>query len=347
MTPSGQLFAALREPAAMANLSGTAWNALIRAGRAERLLGTIATLAHETGVFARLPASVRAVLTDEAEITAFDQRFTAWEVDRARHALSNLGVPVVLLKGAAYLHAGLPAARGRRIGDLDILVPRGAIADVEAALTRHGWTPAKDDAYDNSYYRNWMHEIPPLVHGERGGVIDVHHTILPLTARLTPDAARLVETSVMLEDGLRVLGPAEMLLHAAAHCAYDGEFEGGARNLWDIHQLTAHFSVDPDFWADLECAARHHQLAVPLARSLRLARHLYGTGFPDELRGRTDLVDLLALRKLHGRDAYGKQTAMPSHRLLYIRGHWLRMPPLLLARHLTRKYLARRAKARG
>ena len=46
----------------------------------------------------------------------------------------------------------------------------------------------KSDPYDDAYYRRWMHELPPLIHRERDRMIDVHHTILPLTARITPDA---------------------------------------------------------------------------------------------------------------------------------------------------------------
>src|SRR3546814_3518312 len=146
------------------------------------------------------------------------------------------------MKGSAYLHAGLPPARGRRIGDLDILVPRAALGDVEAALARHGWSQAKKDAYDDHYYRAWMHELPPMVHGERGSVIDVHHTILPLTSRLTPDAQALIDSAVPSGDGLLVLGPAEMLFHAAAHLASDGKFEGGSRHLWDVHQVVQTFA---------------------------------------------------------------------------------------------------------
>ncbi len=44
----------------------------------------------------------------------------------------------------------------------------------------------KSDPYDDLYYRRWMHELPPLVHSERGQLVDVHHTILPLTAGRSP-----------------------------------------------------------------------------------------------------------------------------------------------------------------
>ena len=47
-----------------------------------------------------------------------------------------------------------------------------------------GWERVKAaDGYDDAYYRRWMHELPPLIHRDRDRMIDVHHTILPLTAR--------------------------------------------------------------------------------------------------------------------------------------------------------------------
>jgi hypothetical protein len=344
MIAADLVFGALRNPARLPELAPADWNALIRVARAERLLGSVAALAEAANVWDALPVAARGVLTDELAHVAWDQLRARWEIDRARHALAGLGAPVLLLKGSAYLHAGLPPARGRRIGDLDILVPRAALGDAEALLKKAGWQGVKDDPYDDRYYREWMHEIPPLVHKERGGVIDVHHTILPLTARLRPDAAALIKSATVLPDGLRVLGPAEMVLHAAAHLAYDGEFDGGARNLWDIVQLIEHFA-DDDFWRSIESAAHRHQLTGPLARSLRLARELYGLDSHASLRGRADLVDWLALRKIRSRDAFGIEQARGSRRLLYMRGHWLRMPPFMLARHLVRKWWVRRGKA--
>ena len=343
MTPIRRLAGVLADPAGMARLSTQDWDALIRVGRAERLLGSVAALADEAGLRDHLPDTVERVLADEDRIVAWDHLRTRWEIGRARRALASLGAPVLLLKGSAYLHAGLPASRGRRIGDLDIMVPRAAIGDAEALLRAAGWQGVKDDPYDDRYYREWMHEIPPLVHQERGGVIDVHHTILPLTARLCPDAAALIAAAVPAGDGLHVLARADMVLHAATHLAYDGEFDGGLRNLWDIVQL---IGAGGDIWDELAEAAARHRLAAPLARTLRLARALFGLEAPAALAGRGDFVDRLALRKIEGRDRYGVATAPLAHQLLYIRGHWLRMPPVMLARHLVRKWWVRRGEAR-
>ncbi|MDT1852626.1 nucleotidyltransferase family protein, partial [Acinetobacter baumannii] len=95
--------------------------------------------------------------------------------------------PLILLKGSAYAMAGLDAGRGRLFSDVDILVPKPRLDEVEAALMLHGWASTHLDPYDQRYYREWMHEIPPKVHVRRGISIDVHHAIMPETAADRPD----------------------------------------------------------------------------------------------------------------------------------------------------------------
>ena len=182
-----------------------------------------------------------------------------------------------------------------------------------------------------------MHELPPLTHPARDRMIDVHHTILPLTARPTPDADALIADSETLANGLRVLAPADMVIHAVAHLFADGDLAGGLRNLWDIHRLLREFAERSGFWTALAESGRRHQLARPLARALRLVARIYGTPVDAALAGRARLVDGLYARRLLGRDGWGRETRKPLRLAFYIRSHWIRMPPLMLARHLLAK----------
>lgn len=318
---------ALRDPASTAALDGAGWTRLIAMARAEQLAGT---LAHRLDLAAAPPAA-RALLA-AARVSAEQGRTAAlWEAEMARRALAPLGVPVVLLKGTAFVAAGLAAGQGRSIGDLDILVPRDALDAVEAALLAAGWEWVKPDPYDDAYYRRWMHELPPLIHRERDRMIDVHHTILPLTATITPDAAALLAGSVPLDNGLRVLSPADMICHAAAHLMADGDLAGGLRNLWDVHCMVGEFGTD-----GLAARAAHHGLTLAVRRTLRQAHRLYGTALAPEWQG-WSLADRLIRRRLLARDGWGR-AARPATRFgFYLRGHLLRMPPLMLARHLWTK----------
>jgi hypothetical protein len=315
------------------------WTSLIALARAESLIGSLAWRLRGLD----LPRSVEAMLEAARRDGEAVRVQALWEAEMARRALAPLGVPVILLKGTAYAAAGLEAGLGRSIGDLDILVPRDALPDVERALLAAGWEWVKEDAYDDQYYRRWMHELPPLIHRERDRMIDVHHAILPLTARPKPDMAAMIGASVELPGGLRTLHPADMVVHAAAHLFADGDLAGGLRNLWDIDRLVRRFSErDDDFAVELRECARQHCLEPAVSRALRLARSLYGTPVDRRHAGSARLSDTLYRRRLLARDGWGRPTRPATRLGFYVRSHWLRMPPLMLARHLWVKAVRKR-----
>jgi hypothetical protein len=314
---------ALRTPGNTLALDSEGWTALIAMARAEQMIGTLAWRLEGLAV----PGAVARILAD-ARASAEQGRIAAlWEAEAARRALAPIGVPVVLLKGTAFAAGALRAGEGRSIGDLDILVPRETLDAVETALLDAGWDWVKPDPYDDAYYRQWMHELPPLIHRERDRMIDVHHTILPLTARITPDAAGLLANTVEIAPGLYALSPNDMLVHAAAHLFADGDLAGGMRNLWDVHWLVGEFGT-----AGLAERAAHHGLAREVARALRLAAALYGDG------AKLGSADHAYLRRLTARDGWGRATRPATRLAFYVRSHWLRMPPAMLARHLWTKW---------
>jgi len=319
------LAALLRTPEQAPHLPGEAWNGIVAAARAERLLATLAS--HLQGV--ALPEAVGAIFADARRDADRDRQLALWEADRAACALAPLGIPVLLLKGAAYVAAGLGAGAGRMIGDLDILVPRDRLEEAEQALLAAGWEWVKSDPYDDVYYRRWMHELPPLIHRERDRMIDVHHTILPLTARPRPDASALLAERIDLGGGLWVLSPEDRVCHAVAHVLADGDLAGGLRNLWDIKCLIS----DIEDMDKLYRRAALHGLTAELSRAQRLCDHLFGTG-----EGALRLADRFFLARLLSTDGWGRDSRPLLGLGFYIRSHLLRMPPLMLARHLWTKW---------
>jgi hypothetical protein len=323
---------ALRDPATTSTLDADGWTALLAMARAEQLIGTLARRLSGLTV----PDAVAGIL-EEARVNAEYQRRSAlWEADCARRALADYPGKVVLMKGTAYAAAGLKASEGRHIGDLDIMVARDHLPQVETMLLAAGWEWVKEDAYDNAYYRDHMHELPPLIHKTRDRIIDVHHTILPLTARPKPDAMAMLADAVVLEDGLYVFSPADMVIHSAAHQFADGELDGGLRNLWDIHCLLTEFA-DDGLWLSLKSRAGHHQLWPAVHRAARLTAQLYGTDIPKDWRS-WNRQDKWYILRLTARDNWGRGARKFVRMIFYIRSHWLRMPPFMLMRHLWVKW---------
>jgi hypothetical protein len=231
------------------------------------------------------------------------------------------------------------------------------LADVEAELLRHGWIGTHQSAYDQRYYREWMHELPPMVHIRRQSAIDVHHAISPETARWRADVARLWADvrdvpAADSADGQRyvVLAPVDMVLHSMVHLFLNEELSHGLRDLADIDQLLRHFSSEAGFWARLVARAEELGLQRALFYGLRCGSDILATPVPAETLSAVAawgpgpwvaaLMQAAWRRLLCTPHPTTADIWTPLARFaLYVRATALRMPPLLLARHLTIKAL--------
>jgi len=328
------------------------WSLLIRQAAHSLLLGKVDAGLRNAGV----PVAPAVHFEAARRVAQRQRQQVRFEVAKIQQALAGLDVPVVLLKGAAYVMAELPPADGRMFSDIDILVPKARLNEVEQAMMLHGWGGGHHDPYDERYYRDWMHELPPLMHAKRKTVVDVHHTILPETCRLKPDAAKLIASATPLPGykNLYRLSDHDIVLHSAAHLFHDGELEHGLRDLVDMDALLRHFGEQENFWDELIERAAEMDLGRPLYYALHYVRRFLGTPVPDVAMkaaatlGKPPMIISSLMDALFGR------ALMPDHSscddaftplarwLLYIRSHYLRMPPHLLLPHLLRKAVKRR-----
>lgn len=352
--PHSPVLLALRDPSSLISWPARQWDMLVRQARAADVLSRIAALLDDLGLLERVPRGPRAHLVATQRLAQAQAQEVRREVAQIGRALRHSGVEIILLKGAAYLLAGLPPARGRVFSDIDILVPKEALAEVEAALMQHGWATSHHEPYDQRYYRQWMHELPPLRHVTRGTVLDVHHSIAPPAGRLKPDSRKLVSAAVALtgHEKLKVLAPTDMVLHSAAHLFLNEELSHGLRDLVDIDALLRHFGADERFWEALAARAVELDLEPPLCYALRYAARILGTPVPGGAAAgrrvspwRQRVLDPLYLRALQPYHPAAADRLTPlARQLLFVRGHWLRLPPALLVYHLTVKAFRRAPK---
>lgn len=334
----------LRNPCELAGLSAQEMSRALDAAESARLLGWFVSHLPQRSCPGDAPPWLHERLVHAERLIAEYDRAVEWEIVRLRRALNESGITWVLLKGGGYLAANLPNGHGRRVADLDVLVPEADLPRAERLLRQHGWEFPPLDPYDERYYRQWMHELPPMIHQYRGAVVDLHHALLPRTSRLHPSTDRLMQRLVEVAPGVRVLCPSHMVLHAAAHLFHDGEIAGAIRDLIDVDSMLRFFTRDPTFWEDLIGEASALGLTRPLYYALRYARRILGTPIPAEVVDASApwgptavvrfLMDTLVERTLRGRASRGSDGSAFA---LYVRSHWLRMPPLLLVPHLLRK----------
>lgn len=353
------LLAALRERGNCPDFTLRQWELLLGQARRSALISRLAAHFADHGWLDRVPSQPRRYL-DSAGLLASRQRLeTRWEVNRIERALRQVDTPIVLLKGAAYVLAELPPARSRLFGDVDIMVRSQCLQEVESALFGAGWMPQERDAYNDRYYRQWMHELPPLVHATRDSTLDVHHTITPPTSRFRVDAQMLFAQLRPIGDSGRlfVLAPTDMILHSAVHLFQEGEFQNGMRDLLDIGDLLRHFGNLPGFCLQLSVRATELGLERPLYYALSTSEMLFPGSVPPEL---THLIAKHQPGRLlrFGMAALFSRALRPDHpscddvqtraarSLLYLRAHALRMPIHLLLPHLARKAYMRRFPAK-
>lgn len=330
------------------------WETLIWQARSAELLGQIHHRLVKTGNIDQAPAKARDHLELAWKISERHRQAVYYEIQHLSTSLAGLGCPVILLKGAAYSAQNLDAAQGRVFNDIDIMVPKEMLSNVEQTLLGAGWIPTHLNRYDQRYYRRWMHEIPPMEHKSRSTVLDIHHTIIPPTSGIKPDTKVMFQSARQVDGAnlhnFHILAPEEMVIHSACHLFF-GEFQKGLRDLFDLHVLLSEFSKTNAFWNKLESRAEQMGLGEAVLDALTQCQRVFGSDIDQEtfkhlgkahrhpftgrIRG---WIFEHALRSPHP-SASGKWTGL-ARWLAYARSHKLRMPMALLVYHLSYKAIA-------
>lgn len=364
--PAGQhLLPLLSDPAHARRMQLADWDSTLRLARQARVLGMLAhrlKTAHlgKPGQaeqahgqhWREIPERARGHLQAAINYSAYRAHLVRMELRDLERALPA-DLPVTLLKGAAYLLQDLPLTQGRAPNDVDLLVRRANLDRAESALKTAGWQMASQSAYDERYYREWSHELPPLRYPGHPLEVDLHHSITPIISRTRADDA-LLFADLRPIPGSRylALSPLDQIIHAVIHLFQDSELEGELRGLADIDALLrAHLRSDDD-WQALVARAHHHQASRLLWYALHYCRRWLQTPMPKELADHDDnralapppsiarsaldwtLTRILAPRLPETAATLSQRLASQAGKVRY---HLRRMPPALLARHLFHK----------
>ena len=349
------LFEVMRFPEKIHELDVRGWEMLLRQARQERLLAKLYYHLQQSDYLSKAPEAAHLHLHSAWKIAEKHEQSVRWEVDRVLYALRDIDMEIILLKGAAYLMSGRSCAPGRLYTDVDILISKDRLPQAEKALMIHGWIQEELDEYDQHYYRKWTHEIPPLRHRRRNTLLDVHHSITPNIFRYQISYDDLRPNSIEVAPRVRVLSNEDMLLHVIVHLVNEEDFSSGYRDLLDIAVLISDFSDADGFWERLLQRAEDIGFELPLYYGLTLVKYY-----------KLQKIDFVVMRRLEKRLGLIKwplrkwvsrlliKVTFPKDRqcllsgllltqwMLYVRGHYLRMPLYLLVPHLLRKSFKRK-----
>ncbi|MBN8506246.1 MAG: nucleotidyltransferase family protein [Burkholderiales bacterium] len=345
-----KLLQALREPEAMRGFDAPTWDLVLRQALPTGLIGRLGLQAKDRGFLHELPRPVWQAMESMLSYVERQRLAVEWELTHLQVLFEGFAGPVLLLKGAAYVAADLSAARGRMFSDIDLLVPRALLENAELRLRSGGWFSAVDNPYDERYYRQWMHELPPMLQGRRGTALDLHHRLLPQTARIQTPPEPLLAASRSLPGRapFAVPEPMDLVLHSACHLFHEGEGSHLLRDLSDIDTLLrVEMALQGEaLWPRLIERSLELNLQRPLFYALRFAQRLLALPVPEAVsellpvppRWQKPLMDALFVRAFSMAHTPSRLRGSGMAALaLYVRGHALRMPLPLLIPHLVRK----------
>lgn len=336
---------AMLAPASCVGKSDVWWCTFIKILRFERLLSLFAYKCDSLALIEEFPQVVQGHLQNALIMAKRQADHLAYEASLLSDSISTITNQCLYLKGAAYSLAGLSVANGRLFSDIDVLVPKNKLENIERSLLLKGWLSKPINDYDENYYREWAHEIPPLVQTRRGTVVDIHHNLVPPVSGKAPDINAFLEQT-MVVNGFTVLKPHAMLLHSCIHLIFNESFKQAHRDLYDIAALIHDFGSDT-FWSD----------AIKLAKDTGFYSELFLACRYSSIKLNYNLPSILAddipfsRVGLRLRDFILGRALSPHHPLCkakgkgiasfmaWIRGHWCKMPVMLLIYHLSVKGL--------
>lgn len=345
------LIQVLTTPALLASLNLKQWQVLLSQATASQLMGRLGYLLEQEKITP--PVEIEWHINSVTKIATKQKQQALREFKEVSQALNKVDSKLIFLKGAAYISKNLPCNQGRIFSDIDILVTKKQINDIEQILKFSGWLKSEIEDYDENYYRTWMHEIPPLTHKTRGTTLDIHHNILPSTNNDMPKIEQFNIEKVMVENvgEIFTLSDTDICIHSAVHLFTESEFHHGLRDLSDFHLLLLHFQKNNDNFVP---ALINRSITLGLFDYVRLAIRYTHLSFDTPINNITSTVlehksNIIGMAQ----DFCFMQIFKPNHKscrtwkyslaqwLLYWRGHLIRMPLRLLIPHLCRKTIMR------
>ena len=337
----------LSQPESVTVLSINDWDDIIRFARHTHLLGHLFSLMEQHSLWHEVPLKVKDILKGGQVYNSYFRLQARRELRQLGKQLKETDKPVVLLKGAAYIAAELGAYAGRRLSDIDLLVLKSDLSSVEDLLLQGGWQYGEVNDYDQHYYRDWMHEVPPLIHQHRSMEVDLHHNITPPVGRIKLDEKILFNSIIPIDNSpFYILEAKDLFLHSATHLFFNDELRGGLRDVVDMHELSIQFSENKAFWPELVGRSRELGLQMPLYYALTTLHDLLNSPIPqyvmdDILKNKPGfIVDKWMKYLIQRLLAPGNVESMEApivKWLLFVRSHWIRMPVHILIPHLIRK----------
>lgn len=282
------------------------------------------------------------VYADKQHLTCFN------ELRELCPALQGFQDDILFVKGIAYKLRGLNMAQGRLFSDLDLLVSKSNFMPCVEFLKTIGFLEAEQTDYDRHYYLNWSHQYPPLFHYLRGSSIDLHHAIIPVTAKTHIDVQDyILQAQDIGLHNVKLPSDSYLFIHAAVHLFLQEETHKLVKDLCELNELGRELLIDEHCMAQLWQAAEKSKVSRVIYTAASVLSQLFEQAWSKQLLNvapKNAQPSTIKLRWNHW--VIGKLIGNTNltHRLAYIswyiRGHIHKMGLVRLAYHtVVKSYL--------
>lgn len=337
----------LHEPERVENWSNAEWQDAILVFRFSRLLASMKYRLEEKDQFESLPDNVRFHLESAAVLAERQVQQVLFEVSELQSLFSATPeIRPVLLKGAAYIANGTRNSKGRICSDIDLLVERKFLNQSESLLMKSLWRHNDISDYDEKYYREFAHEIPPLIHLERATVLDLHHNIYMSISNRAPKIEVFLNHLQKSPAGLYTLTAPAAFIHSVIHLYLNEDIKFGLRDVYDQWKLCEEFSSE-QFWQDCINISRDCGFLFELMLSIGVIKSFFNLRLPEFVET-IYTSESKALRFKFWWVIYqhaftpehflvNTKRATAARMLVVFRGHWAKMPLSILIKHTSVK----------
>ncbi|MBV9156486.1 MAG: nucleotidyltransferase family protein [Acidobacteriaceae bacterium] len=257
------------------------WEAIIQTANAEMVLPALCARIQDLGLTPDLPADISEFFLGVQELNRERNQQIISETIRIARLLNEIGIEPVVLKGAAYLLAGVyKDLSARFIGDLDLLLPASMLTKAVEVLANDGYVAGEV---------NFGHHYFPLRRQQEVWV-ELHHSLGGGTSRSILPAPEMLKNSISRDfDGarLRVPSPNDLVihhvLHAQIHQAHSEGIWPTLRTVYDLVCLQNRFERAID-WTSIAQQFRVNRREGALAAHLLLCEEVLGMKKPIPIR---------------------------------------------------------------
>ena len=198
-------------------------------------------------------------------------------------SLQDIGLPTMILKGAALIVLHYRDHGLRPVGDVDVLVPTKDASAALDLLTRSGWASKRLQPPKLLTETYLVHKHGVVLRDGAGQQFDLHWHVLIDSCGANADEEFWEDAiAVKLEDvSTHALNPTDQLLHV---CAHGARWETPPVIQWPADAMTVIRTAEPGIdWPRLLRLVEKHRLVLPLRGTLTYLRDVLQAPIPSDV----------------------------------------------------------------